>query len=453
MAPKLFQRVVYVLLGSGLIFLLAACQPSIPPTTGNGTPTSTTTSSTPGPTSTASGATTPVPTTTTSCPPAGTARAAVMATLALGHHPNIVYIVNQGTSDAPGLGTLKRFDATTGLKTEIINLSSTYISEAQLSADGQWLLFVAISSGQAKLQMIRMDGQGLQTLYCASPEGGASLASALTHVQWSTNQRLIIFSHFNGSRSQIYLLNATGGSIQLELSVSGGVTYEPVTWLDTTRVYLSRQLPDGPADSLYLLDTSRGAPQPESNLTLVYRDTITGNFQACWSADSSFDGSTAFISTCSEPGNTSHPGTSAQEGPSFILTQPAIGGTAHRIYSNNAAAITAVRAITRTTLLFTADTQAFDSSVHVDQSQNGLWKASITGSGATRLTTTTGTLNSFTQYPWSNVSRDGSLYTLQSYIPSTNTYTMSYGSLSGGTPTTFASIAGTQLATVGWTTM
>ncbi len=310
MAPKLFQRVVYVLLGSGLIFLLAACQPSIPPTTGNGTPTSTTTSSTPGATSTTSGDTTPVPTTTTSCPPAGAARAAVMATLALGHHPNIVYIVNQGTSDAPGLGTLKRFDATTGLKTEIINLSSTYISEAQLSADGQWLLFVAISGGQAKLQMVRMDGQGLQTLYCASPEGGASLASALSHVQWSTNQRLIIFSHFNGSRSQIYLLNATGGSIQLELSVSGGVTYKPVTWLDTTRVYLSRQLPDGPADSLYLLDTSRGAPQPESNLTLVYRDNITGNFQPCWSADSSFDGSTAFISTCSEPGNTSHPGTS-----------------------------------------------------------------------------------------------------------------------------------------------
>src|SRR5258708_33469009 len=196
MARKLFHRVVHVLLVTALIFLLAACQTSIPRTTANGTPTSTTTSSTPGATSTASGAPPPVPTTTTSCPPAGAARAAVMATLALGHHPNIVYIVNQGTSDAPGLGTLKRFDATTGLKTEIINLSSTYISEAQLSADGQWLLFVAISGGQAKLQMVRMDGQGLQTLYCASPDGGARLESALSHGQWSTNQTLIIFSHF-----------------------------------------------------------------------------------------------------------------------------------------------------------------------------------------------------------------------------------------------------------------
>lgn len=455
MAPKFFQRVVYVLLGSGLIFLLAACQPSIPPTTGNGTPASTTTGSTPGITSTASGDTAPVPTTTTNCPPAGTARAAVLATLALGHHPNIVYIVNQGTSDAPGLGTLKRFDATTGQKTEIINLSPTYISEAQLSADGQWLLFVAISGGQAKLQMVRMDGQGLQTLYCVSPEGGANILSAISHVQWSTNQRMIVFSHFSangGSRNQIYLLNTSSGSIQLELAIPG-VTYQPVTWLDTARVYLSRQLPDGPADSLYLLDTGRGAHQPESNLTLVYQDNITGNFQACWSADSSFDGSTAFISTCSEPGSATHPGASAQEGPGFILTQPATGGTSHRIYSNNAAAITAVRAITRTTLLFTADAQAYDSSVHVDQSQNGLWKVNITGTGATRLTTMTGTLNSFTQYPWSNVSRDGSLYTLQSYIPSTNTYLMSYGSLSGGTPTTFASISGTQLATIGWTTM
>src|SRR3979409_1666975 len=68
-----------------------------------------------------------MPPTQTSCPPGGTARAALLAPLGLGSHQNIVYIVNQGPSNAPTLGTLKRYDVTTGNKTEILNLSNTYI--------------------------------------------------------------------------------------------------------------------------------------------------------------------------------------------------------------------------------------------------------------------------------------------------------------------------------------
>src|SRR5712692_9409792 len=228
---KIRIQIFFSLLGCLLIVLLAACGSGNPPTA-NGTPTS---SSTPGATATATsgspkstptsstgsgstpatpdGGTTPVPTTQTSCPAAGTTRAAVMATLALGNHPNIVYIVN-GPS---GLGTLKRYDVTTGAKTEIVNLANTTISEAQVSADGQWILFTTIVGKQAKLQLIRMDGQGLQTLYCpTTASNGADPASALDYAQWSINQRFVIFNSYTNQGAYLYLLNIQSGSVQRE---------------------------------------------------------------------------------------------------------------------------------------------------------------------------------------------------------------------------------------------
>src|SRR2546426_6903217 len=105
------------------------------------------------------------PTISTNCLAPGTANAAVMPSIMLGTHPNIVYIVNEGTQAQPTFGTLKRYDVVTGGKVEIVKLANTTISEAQVSANGQWILFVVFVGGQAKLQLIRMDGQDLQTLY------------------------------------------------------------------------------------------------------------------------------------------------------------------------------------------------------------------------------------------------------------------------------------------------
>jgi len=60
----------------------------------------------------------------------------------------------------------------------------------------------------------------------------------------------------------------------------------------------------------------------------------------------------------------------------------------------------------------------------------------------------------FNQYPWSNVSRNGSLFALQHNSADFKTVSLLYGSLNGGSPTTFASVSdGTQLQIVGWTTM
>jgi len=64
-------------------------------------------------------------------------------------------------------------------------------------------------------------------------------------------------------------------------------------------------------------------------------------------------------------------------------------------------------------------------------------------------------LNAYSQYYWSNVSRDHNLYALEEYGTSSSneTYTILYGSMNGGASTTIASIGGTELEVAGWTTM
>ncbi len=460
MRSRQLYRILFSLLGCCLILLLAACgsgggtsSGSHNHTTGNPRSTATTAPSrtTPTPAST----TVPMPATSTSCPTAATGRAAVMEPLVLGSHANLVYVYNVGTADAPGTAFLKRYDTVTGTKTTIVTLSNTYIANAQVSTDGEWVLFTAITNGQAMLQMIRMDGQGLQTLYCASPEGGAYIVSALSNVQWSTDQRLVVFSHFsnaNGSGNEIYLLNLATGKAQIELYIPG-IFYAPITWLDNTRVYLSHQAPDGPPDSLYLLDTSKGANQSASDLTLVFSQKVSSGDYPCWNNDSSYDAKTAFVSECTAASSTTRPGEAAIEGPSDILTLPAAGGASHSLFSSAKGAVTVVRAVTSSTLLFIIDSHAIDSSVSVDTSQNGLWKINTEGSGITRLTGV-GNLNSYSQFPWSNLSRDSSLYALQ--VINGSTQSLEYGSMSGGAPTPIASTSAgstADLDVVGWTTM
>ena len=103
-------------------------------------------------------------------PPAGTARGAVMAPLVRGSHTNVVYVSNQGPKANPISGTLKRYDITTKGEMVIVTLLHTSIKDAQVSADGQWVLFRASVDNRSAFQLIRMDGQGLQTLYCVPVE-------------------------------------------------------------------------------------------------------------------------------------------------------------------------------------------------------------------------------------------------------------------------------------------
>jgi serine/threonine protein kinase len=387
--------------------------------------------------------TTAVPQTTTACPAAGTARAAILSPLALGNHQNFIYIVNEGTFDHPTFGTVKRKDVTAYLQNptlqgiEISKMSGVYISEAQVSQDGQWVLFTAKVNGNYQLRMVRVDGQGLQTLYCATP--GTIIAAT----QWSFDQKQAVFNVGNN----VDLLNLTNGQVQTELIPDAGKGYVPRTWLDNSRIYLIGITPnsDAPPQNVYLLDIHKGPNQHSSDL-----QTIVNSTQSCTSFDTSYDSTLLYVATCTN-GAATGAGPGASTGPSTIAVLPAAGGVAQPVYNNPNQGITLVRAVSKTTLLFQVNNYSGDTT------QNGLWKINTDGSGSTHLSTdpnNTQSLCMFTQYAWSNVSRDGTLYALQSYDPKTNTYGLSYGSLGGGTPTEFASISdGTQLYLAGWTTL
>jgi Tol biopolymer transport system component len=88
------------------------------------------------------------------CPASGTGRAAVMTPLATHNRQTLVYVNNDRLTGA----TLLRLDTATSNKTTIYASTTTNISHAQLSTDGQWILFVSTAHNLSKLQLIRLDG-------------------------------------------------------------------------------------------------------------------------------------------------------------------------------------------------------------------------------------------------------------------------------------------------------
>ena len=387
-------------------------------------------------------ATTPVtqnvPPTLTTCPSSGTARAAVLAPLVLGSQQNLIYIVNEFN---PLQGTVKRRNVNSNLKgVEIVKMLNVTISEAQVSQDGQWVLFSAMLGNQDQIRMVRVDGQGLQTLYCA-PVGSIILNS-----QWSFNQQSVVFDAApGGAVPTTYLLNVTNGTVQPELVPQGTMGYLPHTWLDATHVYLTSFFPQmrgTTLQNLYLLDTQKGMNQHDSDLKQVVNVT-----QYCTSFDTSYDVKSLYLATCHGDGSVGN----SFNGPSNLTIEDAQGGASRSVLTSTTMAITMVRAISPTTLLLMVENTAGDTS------KNGLWKINTDGTGLTRLSTDTTNAQSlcpYSQYTWSNVSPDQSYYALQSYDQNTHTYGMYYGSLSGGDPNQFAGISdGTQLFLAGWTRM
>ncbi len=414
--------------------LLAAC--GGPSTSGTGTPTpgqtvTPTTGTTP--TTGVTPTTVPMPPTQTSCPPAGTARGAVIAPLVRGNHANLIYVSNQGQARNPIAGLLERYDTTNESKTIILTLQHTYIQEAQVSADGQWVLFVVQAPDKYAIQLVRLDGQGLQTLYCASAVG------PLSGMQWSPDQKYLAFME----NLNVYLLNVATGTYRLEVPSSNNLYYVPRTWLDNTRLYLSGLLvgTETPPLKLYLLDTSTAKVQQVLN-----SPTMCGDF------DSSIDGTQLFTSECVF-------GMPVTEGPSSIGVQPATGGPARTIYSTPTYGITKLRVASDNTLLFVIYNTGVGS---IDTSHNGLWKINTDGTGLSRLTTEaageTILFNLYTQYFWSTVSRDGAFYAVQviNYSSTADRPTsVLIGPMSGGAPFTLArgTVNTGEVDIAGWTTM
>ncbi len=375
----------------------------------------------------------------TTCPANGTARPAVMTPLVLGSHRNIVYVYNEIPPNTTiSYGHIKRFDVTTGQKITIVT-SGLSIQHAQVSADGQWVLFLSQvdprgdPNHSAMLQLVRMDGQGLQTLYCL-PSGLTSAS-----VQWATNQKsALITTDANRSTSTITLLTLATGSLQSELNITDtNYSYTVLTWLNTTRAYVEKigRLGPPPPITLYLLDTGSHA------LTQVLQHSVR---QSYLSIDSSYDGTKLFVSYCP---------TVVSPIATTISVGPATGGTQQTIYHQTNICVQTLRAVTSTTLLMVG--QRYTSTSLFNQA----WKMKPDGSGRTVLfdTASNGTiysLNVYTQFPWSNVSRDSSLYSLQTTTNNgSKLQTLDYASLNGGTPIQFAYTTTGSVDIVGWTTM
>lgn len=387
----------------------------------------------------------------TSCPADGTARPAVMIPLQLGKHQNIVYVYNEiplNTSTA--FGHLKRYDVTTHQKTVIVT-SGISIEHAQVSADGQWILFLSNpdprgdANHAAYLQLVRMDGQGLQTLYCIPAIASKAPPTFKTNVQWSTDEKTILISTDMGGTSTITQLDVATGKLRTQLKISDQLyAYTALTWLDTKLAYVLRAGRQGPPppDVLYLLDTTKSNNPNGSDLQKVLEHPVRFGLL---SLDSSYDAKKLFVDFCF-----------MQTGLDTTITvQPAKGGTAQTIYHQPSnVCVQTLRSVTPPTLLMLVETIDNKGAHHIEE-----WTMKPDGTNRTVLfdiakaNSTTYNMNVFTQFPWSNLSRDNSMYAFQTFNQAAQFQSMYIAPLKGGAPFLFSYTTRGSIDLVGWTTM
>lgn len=355
-----------------------------------------------------------------------------MPVLQLGTQQAIVYYHNIDNQTV-----LNMFDVQRQATVPILG-KNEQIQSAQVSADGQWILIVANMANISELQLVRVDGKFFQVLYCA-PAG-----QQINAVQWSLNQKQMIFSQeSNAGSPALYLLQLVGGSVPLVVSADPAdasiTSITPVTWLDNTRVYVTT----GGSHLLYLLDTSKGLNQQISDMKLV-----RGVGDAFWDFDTSIDARTLYMSILFQL-----PGT----GGAFqaeIDANAIDGSGSKQIVFSHDLAINGLRVVNSSTIVFVCYTQSVpQGSSSNPGANNGFWKMQTDGSGLVHLNGdpnetsadgSWGPFNPSSQYTWSNFSRNGAFYTDG----------LSYGSLSGGPLTRYASVGeGDGNVLVGWTTI
>ncbi|GAC1367777.1 MAG: hypothetical protein NVSMB44_33770 [Ktedonobacteraceae bacterium] len=389
----------------------------------------------------------------TDCPSSGLARAALLNSFVHGTNPTLIYTSNDVSRDAStSVGVLKRYDTKTQ-RTSVLAVSGYSISNAQVSADGQWVLF--LSQGNAnrgnagpgtgsRLQLVRVDGAGLQTLYCAPA------AVTINGIHWSEDQKHILLDSLDGNTntSTIRLLDTGSGTLTTELQAPlGPGAFKTLLWLDNTHAYI-RQEPGetqhAPQPILYLLDMMDNKDVHGGNLKKVSDFPISGgDMRLESSADKSPDSRTLFLSHCFSNGVTLT---------SKITAQPANGGPQQDVYQNLPGCIKDLRALSTRKLLFTIRVPdgGFSKEIVV--------LANTDGSGTTALYNNSGAhtsiqLNHHAQLPWSNVSRDGDLYAFNEQGAILHVSRLLIGSFSTGKLTTLVSNPAGTVSVAGWTTM
>jgi len=380
-----------------------------------------------------------MPPTQTRCPTNVPGPPTVFIPLALGSLQILVYSYN-----ASGSASLKRFDTSTGTKTTIVSLThGAAIYYAQLSTNGQFILFAVKYAHFAELQMVRLDGQGLQTLYCAEPVNG--LPNFIENALWSPNQQLTVFEEENPSGGPgapvVKLYNLLTGAVQTYITPGTRFGYAPRQWLNNTEVYMTGAYESqiaAPAN-VFILNIAKGTNQQNNTIK------IAGIQGYNWEMNLSTDGRKLLLSQCADTPDLTDP-----IAPSIISSQNAAGGVLNSIYISHVFAVTQVRVINSNTLLMVL------GGKFGGDPQDGLWKMNMNGTGLVHLTQD-GRLLSDTHTTWASVSRNGRLYATigYDYTGDGNTlpYKVLYGSLNGGATTQIAlTNRGESAAIVGWTT-
>jgi hypothetical protein len=427
-----------------LLVLLVACgSPSPSGTTGGQTPEATG-SSTKVPTMTTSTSTTATATSTstvttqTSCPPAGTARAAVMPSLAGGSHANFVYVFQsftsyqyQGVSRQDVTSFLKRYDVTTSAKAVIASLAHSRIdaSSASISPDGQWIMFETytdvhpFSDGAfiPMLELVRIDGHYLQTLFCGSttlpglfPDNYAPATS------WSPDQNQLLFNQIE-SGITLNLLNVRSGSLQVMVSNSN---LSPSRWLDTTRALVATHPGPGGGPGLLVLDTGKGPDQQETSLQTI----LTA--QSCQDYIISPDTTELYVYHCT------FTNAGVTTGPSTVSVQSLPGGSLKTLFIVQQLALCGIDLISSTSLLLAA------CNTDSNASQDGVWKINSDGTGLTRMQ-----IRGLPVF-----APDGNTYIMGAANSTRDGASLLIGMLNGGAPTAFATTAFSagEIGVVGW---
>ncbi|MBA2676781.1 MAG: hypothetical protein H0U76_00025 [Ktedonobacteraceae bacterium] len=447
------SRLSFSLFSACLLFLLAACSSSTATPQQNNPNASAPTQAGKQTSAQSASRSVPLKAVQTDCPSSGLARAAVLQPFSPGTHPTLIYTSNDVSRDAStSMGVLKRYDTVTQ-RASVIAVSGHSMSDAQVSADGQWILFLSLATANkgnansgvdTRLQLIREDGADLQTLYCVPA------TATISGVHWSEDQKFILLDVLDGSAntSTLRLLTVSTGELRVELQTPVGArAYKTMLWLDSTSAYIGQGLGQEQTASqpdIYLLDVVNNKDTHGSNLKKV--SAFPGSGGAMYlesSADKSRDAKTLFLSHC-------FPTSTALV--SRITSQPATGGSQQDIYRNVPGCIKDLRAISNTKLLFTIRTsnQGFTKEI--------LMLANIDGSGTTALYSNSSPhvsvqLDRHTQLPWSNVSRDGTLYAFNEQGAMVGVSKLFIGSFSTGKIISLVSNPSGAVAVAGWTRM
>lgn len=367
------------------------------------------------------------PTATVSIPLTQVSHHATAAVLPTQHTPsgpgtnlNVVYVFNQGTSSSPGSAILKRYDIKNGKKTDIVVMANTYMHDAQVSADGKRVIFVADSTGPSKLQMINIDGQGLQTL--------ASIKAGITNVLWSPDQRMVVFDETQGDNQIVYLLQLMNGALQAEMEPSSDhLSFWPRTWVGNNIIAMQAggAFGSGPLNSIYLLDITKGGNQKENDLQQVNNgqsSATTTDFVG------SSDGTKLFFSTAVIAFGE---GVGIQNGPGSINIQSIPLGSTSPLYRSQTLAIVAIQVIDQCSILMLV--QNYDSRGGSNSNNNGIWRINTDGTNLTHLSNISTSASALF---------DGLIYDTQLHVSpqgayaldmgSNQTQTLSYGSTVGG---------------------